>query len=681
VAFKVNLFSALFACLTLIVLFGCGRRMLALLYPEEDPERFTAFALLPPGILAFSFPFWNQSVQAEVYTLHAFFLSLLVYLLLRWRQSEDVRLVYAAGLVYGLAAGNHATAAFWLPALLVLFFMWNRQGAVRHLTGVICFFLVGLSVYTYLPVRSLMEPSFDWGNPETVNNFLYQVTDRKDAHTHFSHVRQSAAAAGPATAAESLGWVDRPAKAVGEVTRRLFRDLSTYLTPWVAVGFVAGALICLRKNLPLFIFFLFAVASNASFFSGWGRESFFPTYIAACLLTTLFLYRLLRRHAPGHEKKPDSAAREDFSSRVRSKLEESLPFLRKTGIPLVMAALVLTIPVLVFRNYSAVDRSGQYFAETLLKREFLSLDNHALFIPGMSWFNFHYHNDVMRLRDDVVAMNAWDFMADHPAGIFTRRRYPSLSLPGPDHNFSSREETFAYIQELFDRNASTRPILIEQNIMFFDQYPMADRFLPHRNLLVKYEKSGVPREDGQSGSRGLAEFKSFLEADISQPEIQQKKNIDWINKVAYFIPSFAEHYRDRGMYAEEREALELQFNFLGQNSPENYLKWVENLILDGRLDEAKAKWREMAEGFSGSSPFHLAEGLIARAEGRTDAALHSFEKAMAGAPENYRPAIETAVLLLERGDRKQAVALARRALGQAKSLREVYFIRKNIDLH
>lgn len=107
----------------------------------------------------------------------------------------------------------------------------------------------------------------------------------------------------------------------------------------------------------------------------------------------------------------------------------------------------------------------------------------------------------------------------------------------------------------------------------------------------------------------------------------------------------------------------------------------ENLILDGRLDEAKAKWREMAEGFSGSSPFHLAEGLIARAEGRPDAALHSFEKAMAGAPENYRPAIETAVLLLERGDRKQAVALARRALGQAKSLREVYFIRKNIDLH
>jgi len=675
VAFKVNLFSALFACLTLLMLFFCARRLLTLLYPEEAPSRFTGYALAPAGLLAFSLPFWNQSVVAEVYTLHAFFLCLLLYLLIVWRQSDDVRWLYAAALVYGLSAGNHATVAFLLPALLIVFFLWNRRQAGRHLAAVVLIFLVGLSVYAYLPVRSLTEPSFDWGNPETADNFIYQVTDRKDADTHFSHVRKSAGAVTPGEPATVVSQVKRVVAAARAVLRGLLRDLGTHLTPWVSMGFLAGAVICLRKNPPLFLFLIIAAAFNASFFNGWGRESFFPSYIVACLLTSLCLYRLLRPEGDPRGAAEGVPANEPSPSLSGKAPGRGFRYLLETGKSLVMAALFLTLPWLVARNYAAVDRSGQYFAETLLKREFLSLDNHALFVPGMSWFNFHYHNDVTRLRDDVVAMNAWDFLAEDPAGIFTARRYPDLRLPGPEHRFASREETLRYIEELFSRNVPTRPILIEQNAFFFEQLPLADEFRPHRNLLVKYEGPGASSEGVFPSERALEEFKAFLEDEIAQPDILASMNKEWVTKVSFFIPSFARHYHARGMYAEERKALALLFEFLGQKTPDTYLMFVDNLVLDGRADEARVKWDEMAERFPNSPATRLAEGLVARAEDRPEEALEAFQKAMAGNPEDFRPAIEAAVALLHLGEREKSTQLARAALTRAKNLREINFIR------
>ena len=41
------------------------------------------------------------------------------------------------------------------------------------------FFLLGLSVYLYLPVRSLKNPQLDWGNPENLHNF-WRVFTRAD---------------------------------------------------------------------------------------------------------------------------------------------------------------------------------------------------------------------------------------------------------------------------------------------------------------------------------------------------------------------------------------------------------------------------------------------------------------------------------------------------------------------
>ena len=80
---------------------------------------------------------------------------------------------------------------------------------------------------------------------------------------------------------------------MGFVLSRLINDLASQLTWVMVIGFMGGAILCARKNLSLFIFLFLIAAPNAAFFVGWREESYFPSYIVACLWAGLFFYWLL----------------------------------------------------------------------------------------------------------------------------------------------------------------------------------------------------------------------------------------------------------------------------------------------------------------------------------------------------------------------------------------------------
>ena len=420
IAFKVNLFSVLFACGTLVALYFAAIRLLSNLYANDDPSNFVWPALLATGLLAFSVPFWLHSLVAEVYTLHAFVICVLIILLLAWREKADVRYLYGAALLYGLSAGNHATVAFLLPAILILFFAWNRKDSARHLSVCVAFFMIGLSVYSYLPVRSLTEPSMDWGNPETVQRFLYQVTDRKDAETHFSVFRKSAGAG----ESGALGAAGVAMQKVWKVVRSFYSDISENLTWFALVGFVAGIFFCWRKNRPLFLFFFLIVAVNAAFFAHWREESFFPSYIVVCLFTALALYASIFRRHKQDEDKPEAQVHPALAAIQNAFSQMDW---RKAVVP----ALLCVIGWNAFTGYPRVDRSDMYFGETLLKRVFLSIENRGVFITGNSWFDYFYNQDVVRLRDDVTAIKAWDFLDPDPPSILTAPPLSGSQSAGP----------------------------------------------------------------------------------------------------------------------------------------------------------------------------------------------------------------------------------------------------------
>lgn len=671
IALKVNLFSAAFACLALAVLYWTAIRFLASLYPDEDPSRFIAPACLGAGLLAFAAPFWMHALVAEVYSLHAFFIAAIILLLLTWREKQDARFLYCGALVYGLSAGNHGTMAFLLPAILVLFFSWNRGNTMRHLFATVIFFFIGLSVYTYLPIRSLAEPSMDWGNPETLNGFFYQVTDRKDAATHFSYLGDSLLSQAGGAASSLWNVAVQGFQKMGNIVSNLMTDLNAHLSKAAVLGFLAGGLLCLRKSPALFFFFVIIVAVNATFFVDWRRESFFPSYIVACLFTSAAVYHLLFQSwtfAWGKGKPGKNLSTQKDPPPL---FPTPSPAPWRRGMAWGIAAF---IPWMGIANFQKVDRSGLYFGETLLKRVSLSLEDRSIFITGMSWFNFYYLQDVLRLRDDVTGIKAWDLLEKDPPSLLTPRRYPGLVLPDPSrHDFNSREQTLDYVRELIRQNGTHRPILVEQNLTLWEQLPLAQDLEPYRNILLRYNAKPVETSVTDGTDPAFAEFRELLTDELKKPGIEKT---EWINKVAFYIPSFAMYYHDKQRYADERAALKLMYEFLGQRGADWRFQMIDNLILDGKTRAAHAQWEILRKTYPEIYQTRLAEGLLLRAEGRWDKAIQALDQAGRLRPRAFRPHLEMGLTWQEGGQRGKAAKEIQLARQKVRNLRQLTMIRR-----
>jgi hypothetical protein len=172
IAYRVNLMSALLAAAAVSVVF-C---IILLLRPERiDTPSMVVIAAASALLLAFSRVFWSQAIIAEVYSLNALLVALIIlFTTLYWRRAET-RWLHALATVFGLGLSNHFSCLLLLPGVLLLVL---RKGRLR---GTICLrlavlFLAGLSAYLYLPLSSARIPPLDWGGPHTWSGFWWTVS-------------------------------------------------------------------------------------------------------------------------------------------------------------------------------------------------------------------------------------------------------------------------------------------------------------------------------------------------------------------------------------------------------------------------------------------------------------------------------------------------------------------------
>ena len=151
--YRLNLMSAFFAALTSLFLY--------LLLSRLTRRRLSA--LLAALMLAFSYYFWNQALVAEIYTLNTFLITLTLYLFARWWDQRRPAWLVLAALVFGLALANRPAIALLGPGLAVWFIHHGGLRLPRRwwLAGA-AGFLLGLSVYLYLPLRYLADPALNY---------------------------------------------------------------------------------------------------------------------------------------------------------------------------------------------------------------------------------------------------------------------------------------------------------------------------------------------------------------------------------------------------------------------------------------------------------------------------------------------------------------------------------------
>ncbi len=661
VPFKINLFSSLIACLALLILYAASVSFLRVLAGKESSESFLWPALLPVGFFAFSVPFWSNTMLAEVYTLHTFFTLSVVLALLKWKEQEDIRYLYAAALVYGLSAGNHGTVAFYLPAILILFFFWCRQNPWRHLFLCISFFLLGFSVYAYLPIRSLTEPTFDWGNPETVKGFLFQITDRKDAHSHFS-VLSPVAETGTFMMSGLAGWFSK----IGHVMKVFIVDVAHNLS-WVSVaGFLMGAVLCFRKSLPLFLFFAVIVAINTAFFVSWRGEAFLPSYVVVTLLTALTLYHIL--YTPWWQRRTQDASRVQRT--------EGVSIASRPVVVVVLIALGLSVPWAIWKNYSRVDHSWNHLSESLTRRVYLTLPDRAVFISGLSWFFYNYNQDVQRLRDDVTAVTAWDLISPHRTGLLTPRRYPNLFLPdSAKYDLKTLEGISDYSQEFIQRNAAAAPVVLEANQTLFEQTKFTGHWQPYRNVLLQYDSPAlVMQQPRPTHRRSWREFKNLLEMELARPE--SGRDVEWIHIPVAWIISLRIYFHDTGEYDLEREVLEMQRSFLGYRNREWGLNYLDNLVLTGRLGKAQLWMEQFQQEFPGTFEALMGQGLLRTVQGRLQEGLAFFRQAERLDPHSFRVHLELAGTLRELQENDAARSAMMKSRDRIGNVRQLMAYRK-----
>lgn len=168
VAFRVNFMTALLGAL--------GVSLLYLVYRIISGSRVAAF--IAALTFAFSATFWDQTTEAEVYTLHVCLAAVILLITLAWRKTRRDHLLYVLSWMVGLSLGNHALTALMVPALFYL--VWAERGwrffTWRRVLACVGFFLLGISVYAYLPIRALANPPPHLNNPHSLADMWDQLT-------------------------------------------------------------------------------------------------------------------------------------------------------------------------------------------------------------------------------------------------------------------------------------------------------------------------------------------------------------------------------------------------------------------------------------------------------------------------------------------------------------------------
>jgi len=154
IAYRLNVMSAFFGALTVLLLFYIG-----ILLTNQ-----WGIAWLSAAIFGFSVYFWQMSIVAEVYTLHTALLAGNLAIVLYWERTGKQHALLLFAFLYGLSLTNHTSSILFAPGFFWIivrskWWDWKQRGRQFIL---FMLFLLGLSTYLYLPLRAQSNPLLNY---------------------------------------------------------------------------------------------------------------------------------------------------------------------------------------------------------------------------------------------------------------------------------------------------------------------------------------------------------------------------------------------------------------------------------------------------------------------------------------------------------------------------------------
>jgi hypothetical protein len=182
-AYRLNVMAAVFCAVSLIFYYKAALTTIAGLAKKVQAPVELVAAAAAGGVLvlAFSKTFWVQALAVEVYSLHILMVSIVLVLLLEARTKDSMVLWVLAAFMLGLSFTNHMTTILLVPGVLYLYgtSIGTWRGAIRGSFRLVPAFVLGLSVYLYLPLRASATPACNWGDPSSLERFLWHLSGKQ----------------------------------------------------------------------------------------------------------------------------------------------------------------------------------------------------------------------------------------------------------------------------------------------------------------------------------------------------------------------------------------------------------------------------------------------------------------------------------------------------------------------
>ena len=466
VAFRTNLFSAFLASLSLILFYYLILIILSRVRAKEKRQLNLAdnlVALSGTLILAFTSAVWINAVRAEVYALNFFVLILLIFLIVKWMDLRDAKLLFLFFFIYGWSFGNHSLLTF-LCGPAFLYFIWANQSPslidFKRIFFYLSMFMLGLSIYLFLPLRSIRNPLMDWGDPQTFSNFVEAFTRKTSLSYH-----------------SNFGLVGIP---------YVFTSLAYQFTPFVFWLGGLGLWIFFKKDKKLALFSLILLGTNMLYVA-WAGAYRVENYDGqGYLIVSYLIYSIWIAMALG------------WGSDKTRELSSASRF--KTLVPIVMI-LVLFLPFFPLRAHfqecnKRNAKEAYEFGTRLLsgvEKDAIVLVNNAspLFISWYLKYVEQQRKEVKVIDRKTLKMESYrlHLVGQYPEIDFPKAIFNIGKLNRKDYLDSLKMMTALFIKEMIKGNENKFPIYWESG----RDDSLVNDYLTPNGILFKVQPKRVER--------------------------------------------------------------------------------------------------------------------------------------------------------------------------------------------
>ncbi|MBI5019925.1 MAG: DUF2723 domain-containing protein [Ignavibacteriales bacterium] len=501
----------------------------------KQESEITTLSFLPAILgtitLGFSATFWSQSASIEVYSLHLLFLSILLFSLIRAIYSPDLidnkyfeegdgeRSWLLFSFLLGISFANHLTTILLAPATIFIFFTTYgfKSTSLKRIAILIIPFIIGFSVYLYLPVRATQHPLLNWGNPIDLERWFW----------HFSGKVYRV-------------WIFSSTESAAKQFNYFINNLPTELAYYPIIFSIAGSMFLFKRHKKIFIFtsilFLTTLFYSINYDIHDIDSYFLLAYITIAIWVgfgVAWIYSLAIKKIKYHY--------------------------------LTIAGIIFAV-IIIFLNYDRAAESKNVIVENYTRDMFKSVDKNSIII-SYQWDYFvsaaYYLQSIENEREDVVVIDkellrrSWyyDQLQNRFPWLFeslnTELNNIRRELNKFEKNLPYNPNVIEYhyqrmIQGIIEKNISNRSIYItpeieDQYVQGYYKIPSGVAFklskVPYRSALKEVDYAYIEPDNENIYTLGIKKLyaRSYLNYGLYYNSIENPEEANKYLKMAFEI--------------------------------------------------------------------------------------------------------------------------------------------------